>query len=307
MCGEFIGPRWIPRTKASDAELWCFLWSASVTRSLHVFSDLRPNKPLSKQSWCCWFETLSRPLWRHCNGKWAFLHFSTNHSLLPCASQYAKTANLSSTTDSETQINLKWSEVKKHLKINTITHRLFLGVLVYWQQWIKCTTEQMMRLSLYIYQKPSPILEGFILRRRRVVKIWCYKTEQTISIIPRFHHIARAGILIGCISSPVWLNMEHTFDFKNIDLRRQICVNLLSCGTSIRKVFDSNVVVGGTSGSGRNLGSWVTKWEDFIILDRGYYEYSKIIGVDVFAILRKQFKASLKYVVEYLIVCLITL
>ena len=29
LCGEFIGPRWIPRTKASDAELWCFLWSAS--------------------------------------------------------------------------------------------------------------------------------------------------------------------------------------------------------------------------------------------------------------------------------------
>ena len=28
LCGEFIGLRWIPRTKASDAELWCFLWSA---------------------------------------------------------------------------------------------------------------------------------------------------------------------------------------------------------------------------------------------------------------------------------------
>ena len=27
LCGEFIGHRWIPRTKASDAELWCFLWS----------------------------------------------------------------------------------------------------------------------------------------------------------------------------------------------------------------------------------------------------------------------------------------
>ena len=26
--GEFIGRRWIPHTKASDAELWCFLWSA---------------------------------------------------------------------------------------------------------------------------------------------------------------------------------------------------------------------------------------------------------------------------------------
>ena len=28
LCGEFIGPLWIPGTKASDAELWCFLWSA---------------------------------------------------------------------------------------------------------------------------------------------------------------------------------------------------------------------------------------------------------------------------------------
>ena len=29
LCREFTGPRWIPRTKTSDAELWCFLWSAS--------------------------------------------------------------------------------------------------------------------------------------------------------------------------------------------------------------------------------------------------------------------------------------
>ena len=27
-CGECTRPRWIPLTKASDAELWCFLWSA---------------------------------------------------------------------------------------------------------------------------------------------------------------------------------------------------------------------------------------------------------------------------------------
>ena len=27
LCGEFIGHRWIFRTKASDAELWCFIWS----------------------------------------------------------------------------------------------------------------------------------------------------------------------------------------------------------------------------------------------------------------------------------------
>ena len=54
LCGEFTGDRWIPTTKASDAELWCFFY-------LHL------NKRLSKQSWGWWFETLSRPLWRRCN------------------------------------------------------------------------------------------------------------------------------------------------------------------------------------------------------------------------------------------------
>ena len=29
LCGEFTVHRWIPLTKASDAELWCLLWSAS--------------------------------------------------------------------------------------------------------------------------------------------------------------------------------------------------------------------------------------------------------------------------------------
>ena len=53
LCGEFTGPRWIPCTKASDAELWRFLWSA-----------------FSKQSWGWWFETLPRRLWRHSYAKW---------------------------------------------------------------------------------------------------------------------------------------------------------------------------------------------------------------------------------------------
>ena len=38
-----------------------------VTRILYVFFDLRLNKRLGKQSWSWWFETLSRPLWRHRN------------------------------------------------------------------------------------------------------------------------------------------------------------------------------------------------------------------------------------------------
>ena len=38
-----------------------------VTQSFDVFFVLRLNKRLSKQSWGWWFETLSCPLWRHCN------------------------------------------------------------------------------------------------------------------------------------------------------------------------------------------------------------------------------------------------
>ena len=38
-----------------------------VTQSFGVFFDLRLNKRLSKQSWGWWFETLSCPLWCHCN------------------------------------------------------------------------------------------------------------------------------------------------------------------------------------------------------------------------------------------------
>ena len=38
-----------------------------VTRSFDVFFDLRLNKRLSKQSRGWWIETISCPLWRHCN------------------------------------------------------------------------------------------------------------------------------------------------------------------------------------------------------------------------------------------------
>ena len=51
---EFTGHRWIPLTKVSNAELWCFF-------------DLCLNKRLSKHSWGWWFVTPSRRLWRHCN------------------------------------------------------------------------------------------------------------------------------------------------------------------------------------------------------------------------------------------------
>ena len=56
LCGEFTGPVEFPTQRP-------------VTRSFDVFFDLRLNKPLSKQSWGWWFETLSRSLWRHRNVK----------------------------------------------------------------------------------------------------------------------------------------------------------------------------------------------------------------------------------------------
>ena len=52
--GESTSGRWIPLTKASDAELWCF-W------------DLHLNKRLSKQSRRRWFEMPLHSLWHHCN------------------------------------------------------------------------------------------------------------------------------------------------------------------------------------------------------------------------------------------------
>ena len=55
LCGEFTGPGEFPTQKP-------------VTRSFHVFFDLRLNKRLSKQPWGWWFGTPSWSLWRQCNG-----------------------------------------------------------------------------------------------------------------------------------------------------------------------------------------------------------------------------------------------
>ena len=47
LCGEFTGHRWIPRTMASDAELWCFclirVWMNGWVNN-HEAGDLRCNR-----------------------------------------------------------------------------------------------------------------------------------------------------------------------------------------------------------------------------------------------------------------------
>ena len=53
-----------------------------MTRSFDVFFDLRLNKRLGQQSWGWWFETLSRPLWSHCNGDWSCSLACSNETIL---------------------------------------------------------------------------------------------------------------------------------------------------------------------------------------------------------------------------------
>ena len=52
--GNSLVPGEFPTQRPKHAELLCFLWST-------------PNKRLSKHWRGWWFETLSSPLWRHCN------------------------------------------------------------------------------------------------------------------------------------------------------------------------------------------------------------------------------------------------
>ena len=63
LCGAFTGPGEFPSQRP-------------VTGSFDVFFDLRLNKQLSKQWRGWWFETLSRPLWRHCNDKCILINSS---------------------------------------------------------------------------------------------------------------------------------------------------------------------------------------------------------------------------------------
>ena len=98
LCGEFTGDRWIPRTKASDSELWCFLrsapwingwvnnreagdlrrhcthydvilmwtcscWHAQLSYLWQLMGELR-TACYYKLSNCRWFKT---PMWRNCN------------------------------------------------------------------------------------------------------------------------------------------------------------------------------------------------------------------------------------------------
>ena len=71
--------RWIPRTKASNAELFF----------------LRLNERLSKQSWDWWFEMLPHPLWRHCNGSHSSHRQYRDHRCTSSTYQWIESSALS--------------------------------------------------------------------------------------------------------------------------------------------------------------------------------------------------------------------
>ena len=85
--------RWIPLAKASDVELWCFLWSA-------------PEQTVNKQSRRRWFEEPLRSLWRHWlrrNSVWIFIlssHGVVKHSKLQSRFDQCLLLNEDSSSDS---------------------------------------------------------------------------------------------------------------------------------------------------------------------------------------------------------------
>ena len=54
-------------TRNTEKDSRYHTWQRSVTRTFHLFFDLRMNKRLGKHSRRRWFESPLRSLWRHCN------------------------------------------------------------------------------------------------------------------------------------------------------------------------------------------------------------------------------------------------
>ena len=91
-----------------------------VTRSFDVFFDLRLNKRLSKQSWGWWFETLSRPLWRHHNGLNLFIYAYLQTDFHHCAI-YSVTVNIAPGTYSMKIYTITLTDVTMSIVASKIT------------------------------------------------------------------------------------------------------------------------------------------------------------------------------------------
>ena len=104
--------------------------------ALMVSFDLHLNKRLSKQSWCWWVETPSRPLWRHCNvmckRQWSIWTWTCSTSAAPSAKVRAFPSTLQGAQkNSDVYSNVvKLSTTKKIAPLN-YTRRLLMVAAVY--------------------------------------------------------------------------------------------------------------------------------------------------------------------------------
>ena len=80
LCEEFIGNRWIPLTKVSDWELWCFIWSASWINGWvnnREADDLRRHRAhcdvivMTQRNWTWLFNSNTKQLLSTRNSRWA--------------------------------------------------------------------------------------------------------------------------------------------------------------------------------------------------------------------------------------------
>ena len=94
-----------------------------IRRSFGVFFDLHPNNRLNKQWWGWWFETPSRPSWRHCNVFLVFLPRINYLGVYVCVFQDAYHNKLSICMDSFT----KWCMATHicHIRNNGLNYYWF--------------------------------------------------------------------------------------------------------------------------------------------------------------------------------------
>ena len=77
LCREFTGHRRISLTKASDPELWCFLWC----------------EPELTQCRRRWYQMPSCSLWHRCNGIYACMHLIVSQSQVTRITPYRMVIN----------------------------------------------------------------------------------------------------------------------------------------------------------------------------------------------------------------------
>ena len=126
-----------------------FLAQRPVTRSFDVFFDLRLNKRLSKQSWGWWFETPSRPLWRHCNDRHNLpVFFHTWHKYICVIVPILRSPSESIDYDISTtwKFNVPWTTISEittsYLKLKThwkLVHKQLIPKIQPWNAIRKST------------------------------------------------------------------------------------------------------------------------------------------------------------------------